>query len=38
MQKNIRNVKRTLFINKASHVPFLSHSDECATYLDEIYS
>ena len=38
MQKNIRNVKKTIFINKASHVPFLSHPDECATYLDDIYS
>ena len=38
MQKNIRNVKTTLFINKASHVPFLSHSEECVTYLDDIYS
>lgn len=38
MQKNIRNVKTTLFINKASHVPFLSHPEECATYLDDIYS
>jgi pimeloyl-[acyl-carrier protein] methyl ester esterase len=37
MQKNIRNVKKTLFINKASHVPFLSHPEECATYLDDIY-
>ena len=38
MQKNIRNVKNILFINKASHVPFLSHPEECATYLDDIYS
>tara|TARA_B100000035_G_scaffold315257_1_gene334774 strand:- start:37331 stop:38086 length:756 start_codon:yes stop_codon:yes gene_type:complete len=38
MKKNIRNVKKTLFINKASHVPFLSHPEECATYLDDIYS
>jgi len=38
MQKNISNVKKTIFINKASHVPFLSHPDECATYLDDIYS
>ena len=38
MQKNIRNVKKTIFINKASHVPFLSHPDECAAYLDDIYS
>ena len=38
MQKNIRNVKKTIFINKASHVPFLSHPDECATFLDYIYS
>jgi pimeloyl-[acyl-carrier protein] methyl ester esterase len=37
MQQNIRNVKKTLFINKASHVPFLSHPEECATYLDDIY-
>ncbi|EDZ64084.1 carboxylesterase BioH, putative [beta proteobacterium KB13] len=38
MHKNIRNVKKTIFINKASHVPFLSHPDECATYLNDIYS
>ena len=38
MQKNIMNVKKTLFINKASHVPFLSHPEECASYLDDIYS
>jgi pimeloyl-[acyl-carrier protein] methyl ester esterase len=38
MKKNIRNVKKTLFINKASHVSFLSHQEECATYLDDIYS
>ena len=38
MQQNIRNVKKTLFIYKASHVPFLSHPEECATYLDDIYS
>jgi pimeloyl-[acyl-carrier protein] methyl ester esterase len=38
MQKYIKNVKKTLFINKASHVPFLSHPEECATYLDDIYS
>jgi pimeloyl-[acyl-carrier protein] methyl ester esterase len=38
MQKNIRNVKKTIFINKASHIPFLSHPDQCATYLDDIYS
>jgi len=38
MQKNIRNVKKTIFINKASHVPFLSHADQCATFLNDIYS
>ena len=38
MQKNIMNVKKTLIINKASHVPFLSHPEECATFLDDIYS
>jgi pimeloyl-[acyl-carrier protein] methyl ester esterase len=38
MLKNIRNVKKTIFINKASHVPFLSHADQCATFLNDIYS
>jgi len=38
MQKKIMNVKTTLFVKKASHVPFLSHPEECATYLDDIYS
>ena len=37
MKKNIKNVKATLFINQASHVPFLSHPKECVAYFDNIY-
>jgi pimeloyl-[acyl-carrier protein] methyl ester esterase len=38
MHKNNMNVKNILFIDKASHIPFLSHPEECSTYLDNIYA
>jgi len=38
MHKNNMNVKNILFIDKASHIPFLSHPEECAIYLDNIYA